>query len=135
MKAFHSVRAEMREACLGLTSPVPGRPGDPAQVIRAEEEAEPDTHIEPWMEVAFHCLTHASETGEPFALISCFMNGEPAVIIAAARSRGRRTEVTPLFMAVQPWMSFSEHPSDEGDEGGEVGGGPARNASDPPAPR
>ena len=67
------------------------------------------------MAIAFENLTHASETGEPFALLSCFMNGKPAVLIAATRNEGRSTHVLPLFMAVQPGMHFSEHGPEKDD--------------------
>jgi hypothetical protein len=125
MKAFQSVRAEMREACSGITHPATRTASAPARVVRPGPDPEAVTHIEPWMEAAFGGLTHASETGEPFMLVSCFMNGNPAVIIAATHQRGTHTHVLPLFMAVQPGMQFTPH---EGD--GEEGGGPARDDPD-----
>ena len=132
MKAFQSVRAEMREACLGITSPTQCAADAPARLSRPAEDEDAETHIEPWMQFAFLSLIHASETRERFVLVSCFMNEEPAVIIAAGREDGSRMQITPLFMAVQPWMSFTPHTED----GGQEGGGPDRAAAnDAPAPR
>ena len=42
------------------------------------------------MEAAFEGLTHASETGEPSALVPCFMNGEPAAVIAIVQPVGSK---------------------------------------------
>ena len=80
MQAFQDIRIEMRESCISLTGPsAPKR--DPARIARGNrEQSDPANDlIEPWMEAAFYGLTHASETDEPFALIPCSMNGEPAV--------------------------------------------------------
>jgi hypothetical protein len=138
MKAFRDVRTEMRESCLDLARPAT-RKDHPARIARnkphdREDSDEPHPHIDPWMEAAFESLIHASETGDPFALVPCFMNGKPAAIIAAVRTFGCKVHVTPLFLACQPWMQFSEAP----DEGGEEdGGGPRDRAAtgSPPEPR
>lgn len=138
MKAFHNVRSEMRETCIEVSQPPTQEPARLARVMRLRrghierDEGESGTHIDPWMEAAFHGLTHASETGEPFALVSCFMNGKPAAVIALARPVGSKIHVMPLFLACQPWMDFGGSPESSGDEGG----GPDRAAAnDPPAPR
>jgi hypothetical protein len=115
MRAFQSTRAEMRETAIRLTHPAHGKASAPARVNRmmaSDIEEEADSHIEPWMELAFKGLTHASETGEPFALVSCFMNGQPAALIAATHQRGDGTYILPLFMAVQPGMKFTPHLGD-----------------------
>jgi hypothetical protein len=116
MIAFRDIKAEARENALRLTSPAFTEAGSPARMARGKA-TDPgdgeDSHIEPWMEAAFAGLTHASETGEPFALLSCFMNGQPAALVAATHRQGSRTHVLPLFLAVQPWMKFSEHPEDQ----------------------
>jgi hypothetical protein len=95
MQAFRSIRDEMRQAIIGVTHPNPG-PGA-APMVRGgsepEEDDDCDTHIEPWMELAFEGLTHASETGEPFALVSCYMNSQPAALIAATHQPGDSTIV------------------------------------------
>jgi hypothetical protein len=129
MRAFQNVRSQMRENAIHLTSPnaVPARP--PAQVSH-EPDMDEDTHIEPWMELAFKGLTHASETGEPYALVSCYMNGQPAALIAATHQRGDGTYVLPLFMAVQPGMKFTSHLGDD-EGGGDEGGGPAGLSPEP----
>jgi hypothetical protein len=122
MKAFRAIKDDMRHACRAVTQPVPGGTHAPMQTQRprryaALECGEPDgSAIEPWMEAAFHGLTHASETGDPFALVSCTMNGEPATIIALARQQGRQTHIMPLFLACQPWMKFGAPAGEESDD-------------------
>jgi hypothetical protein len=134
MKAFHSIRSEMRATCSSLTDPARGQPAPPMTRGGTEDETDDiDTHIEPWMEVAFKGLTHASETDEPYALISCFMNGKPAALIAATHPEGTRTHVLPLFLAVQPWMKFSGQPGEEGGDSDD-GGGRWRDEADGPSP-
>ncbi|WP_375414985.1 hypothetical protein [uncultured Bradyrhizobium sp.] len=122
MKAFRSIRDEMREAMAASTQPTPGGTVSPMQVSRpgrraaAEEEDDGDAwRADPWMEAAFEGLTHASETGEPFALIPCTMNGNASVVIALIHRQGRQTHVMPLFLACQPWMKFGP-PRDEPEE-------------------
>jgi hypothetical protein len=135
MQAFRNVRAEMRDTCLSLTRPGGGESrATVARVARSATDEGPSSedHIEPWMEAAFEGLIHAAQTGDPFALVPCFMNGKPAAVIALARQAGRQTHVMPLFLACQPWMSFGGEPGEGGEDDG---GGPDRNANDPPAPR
>jgi hypothetical protein len=121
MRAFRDIKDDMRQACRSVTQPVPGGTLSPMQTRRPRryaelESGEPDgSAIDPWMEAAFDGLTHASETGDPFALVSCRMNGEPATIIALARQQGRQTHIMPLFLACQPWMKFSG-PAGEGED-------------------
>src|SRR5260221_13600892 len=66
MIAFQDIRSEMRKNAVHLTSPAAIKPGRPAHIVRSHEpeidEGE-ETHIEPWMEIAFKALTHASEPG------------------------------------------------------------------------
>jgi hypothetical protein len=112
MIAFRDIKAEARQNAIRLTSPTETARQAPARVRRSREpdiDEDADTHIEPWMEVAFNGLTHASETGEPYALVSCYMNGQPAALIAATHQRGDGTYILPLFMAVQPGMKFTPH--------------------------
>jgi len=142
MIALREIRSEMRENAVHLTnSHAATKPDAPVRIVRSNErgmDEDADTHIEPWMEIAFRGLTHASETGEPYALISCFMNGKPAALIAATHREGARTHVLPLFMAVQPGMQFTPHADEDSseEEEGEDGGGPDRTATgNPPAPR
>ncbi len=135
MKAFQSVRAEMRENAISITHPYAGAARKPMHREPEEpHDEEDDEGIEPWMEIAFENLTHASETGAPFALVPCTMNGDPAVIIALARPEGpRRMHVMPLFVACQPWMKFSG-PAQGGDED-EGGGADGTRSGDSPEPR
>jgi hypothetical protein len=113
MEAYRSVRDEMRANSCLVTQPATAHNAPPMRITRGPEPSdEPETHIEPWMEVAFEALTHASETGQPFALISCLNNGKPAALIAATRREGRRMHVMPLFVAVDDTMRFSPQPDD-----------------------
>lgn len=136
MRAFQSARAEMRETAIRLTHPAHATASAPARVGRIAPaiDEENDTHIEPWMELAFRGLTHASETGEPFALVSCFMNGEPAALIAATHTVGSRTHILPLFMAVQPGMHFTSHGDVTGHDDSDEGNAPDRATGAPPEP-
>ncbi len=102
MRAIQNIRTEMRENCLSLGRPATATQSA-ARITRTahlrqqanDDSDEPHPHIDPWMEAAFEGLIHASETGDPFALVPCFMNGKPAAIIAAMRSFGRKLHVTP----------------------------------------
>lgn len=132
MIAFRDIKAEMRDAIAAVTAPYGGEPPPPKRITRghAAPADDMDSPIEPWMEAAFYGLIHAAQTDDPFALVPCLMNGEPAVIIAAMRQFGRKTHATPLFLACQAWMNFSAPTED-----GEDGGGPARAEDGAPAPR
>jgi hypothetical protein len=124
MDKYRDLKAAMHCASAAVGHPAPDgtatspmvRTRPSARDRRATDDEASDTFIEPWMEVAFHALSHASETGEPFALISCLVNGKPAAIIAATRQRGNGMEVMPLFLAVQPGMTFRLHPDEPPDE-------------------
>jgi hypothetical protein len=115
MKAFQNIRSEMRDSAAFVTNPVQGGASQPARISHADTPQGPGTNIEPWMEHAFRALTHASQTGEPFALVSCFMNGQPAAVIAATRDDGERTHILPLFVACQAGMVIRPHPEDVGE--------------------
>jgi hypothetical protein len=115
MKAFQNIRTEMRDSAAMVTSPAQAGAAAPARISRAGVRGRPGSHIEPWMEIAFRGLTHASETGEPYALVSCFMNGRPAAVIAATHDDGERTHILPLFVACQPGMQIRPHPEDVDD--------------------
>jgi hypothetical protein len=114
MEAYRTVRDEMRATCRVVTQPTDATGELPARITRggSPEHDDGETYIEPWMEVAFEAITHASETGEPFALISCLNNGKPAALIAATHRQGHRTHVLPLFVAVDGSMRFSAQPDD-----------------------
>jgi hypothetical protein len=111
MKAFRDIKTEMCENSASLIEARIGRTEVPARIARGSAgDDEGDSNIAQWMAASFHALTHASETGEPFALVSCFMNGQPAAIIALTRNDGRSTHIMPLFLAVDSSMNFSRHP-------------------------
>lgn len=117
MRAFKSVRSEMRENAVSATHPYEGK-GKRSTEQKRDTGADDDLgHVEPWMATAFHGLLHARETGEPYGLISCFMNGQPAAVIGLAREVMGRTHVLPLFLAVTAGMKFSEHPPEPDGEG------------------
>jgi hypothetical protein len=132
MRAFQSVRSEMRDTCIEIGHPAAHERDDPRVArVHRKHAADQPRPFDAWMEVAFEGLTHASETGEPYALVPCMMNGEPAAVIAIVQEVGSKVHVLPLFLACQPWMNFSG-PGGSGEEGG----GPDRAAAnDPPAPR
>jgi hypothetical protein len=118
MNAFHLIADEMPKAAKAITAPAtrPGRPMIRARGVSptaanplGEAPHGPATHIEPWMAAAFADLVHAAETDAPYALLSCFMNGKPAVVIAYLREDGDRSHVLPLFVAVQAGMAFQPH--------------------------
>jgi hypothetical protein len=44
-----------------------------------------------------------------FALVSCFLNGEPAAAIAAVDRDGDQYAITPLFVSVTPGMVLTDH--------------------------
>lgn len=44
-----------------------------------------------------------------FALVSCFVNGEPAAAIAAVNRNGDDYTITPLFISVTPGMVLTDH--------------------------
>lgn len=119
MQAFRSLKAEMRDNAIEVTSLVMGREEAPARIRRGpafdtyRDSPERHPYIDPWMEDAFHHLAHASEDGAPFALVPCSMNGKPAAVIAAVQQRGSSLHVMPLFLACQPWMKFGAVSEDE----------------------
>ena len=68
------------------------------------------TNIRPEHVSAFEALT--SGRFENFALISCFLNGEPAtaiVAIAPPKREGEDYQVTPLFVSVTDAMVLTDH--------------------------
>jgi hypothetical protein len=118
MNALHSIAAEMQRTARAVTEPntrASGKPIVQARGVRAstaalaQDDDEPVTHIQPWMAEAFAGLVRAADTDAPFALLSCFMNGRPAAVIAYVHDEGRRKHVLPLFMAVQSGMHFTPH--------------------------
>jgi hypothetical protein len=44
-----------------------------------------------------------------FALLSCFVNGEPTAAIVAINDNGGEYEITPLFVAVTNGMLLADH--------------------------
>jgi len=56
---------------------------------------------------AFEALT--SDDYRNFALISCFVNGEPAAVIVAVDEDGDNYAITPLFVSVTPSLTLTDH--------------------------
>ncbi|EJW11628.1 hypothetical protein A33M_2931 [Rhodovulum sp. PH10] len=112
MKAFRNIRDEMREAVILATSlnmppgDAPMRQARPGGGHTGDEEG---TNIAPWMAASFAELVRAYETDAPFALISCFVNGEPTATIALTKPEGDSLMVMPLFVAVTPSMVVTDH--------------------------
>ncbi len=44
-----------------------------------------------------------------FALLSCFVDGDPAVTIVAVNRTGGDYRLTPLFVSVTPGMTLTDH--------------------------
>jgi hypothetical protein len=44
-----------------------------------------------------------------FALLSCFVNGEPSAAIVAVNRDGEDYLIKPLFVSVTPGMSLADH--------------------------
>lgn len=66
------------------------------------------TNITPWHRRAFNRLSggHAGN----FALFSCFVNGEPtSAIVAINRHEKGDYNVIPVFVAVTPAMTLTDH--------------------------
>jgi hypothetical protein len=113
MIAFTDIKAEMRRSCAEIGHPTVTSDRPPVRLSREDIEGrDENSPVEPWMEAAFYGLIHAAETDEPYALVPCTMNGEPAVLLALMREKGNSTHVLPLFMAVQPWMKFGPAPGE-----------------------
>lgn len=104
MKAFHDIRAQMRDAVALLNDVQPAASGEPMQ--RISGMAPDDIEPQPWMKEAFEELVQASETGQPFLLMPCTVNGEPtaAIVYAQRLDDQNRVHVTPLFVAMTPGM-------------------------------
>jgi len=66
------------------------------------------TNITPEMSDAFQAMT--SGVFNNFCLMSCFMNGEPtSAICVADEAPDGMVRVTPLFVAVTPSMTLTDH--------------------------
>jgi hypothetical protein len=74
------------------------------------------TNIKPSHRDTFEALT--SGRYDNFALLSCFVNGEPAAAIVAVTHEGEDFILTPLFVSVTPGMALTDHdgvaPQDQG---------------------
>lgn len=116
MISLHAILRHMQDSCERISRPRSDRSGRPAVVVRgilvsvqAEGQAQP---FEPWVVEAFRGLKHASETGEPFALINCLKDGKPCSMIASTEDGGDRMRFKPLFIAVTDDMQFQPYPTD-----------------------
>ena len=68
----------------------------------------PDTNITPEVKAMFEALI-SGEYGN-FALVSCFVNGEPTAAIATINESGEGgMDIQPLFVAVTPSMKVEDH--------------------------
>lgn len=64
------------------------------------------TNIEPWHRRSFNLL--AKGQGQ-FALFSCYVNGEATAAIVAINRHDKEYVVRPLFVAVTPGMTVTDH--------------------------
>lgn len=82
------------------------------KIEREATENEP-TNITPQIEEDFDAL--ASGDFGNFALLSCFVNGEPtaAIVVAEKNKKTKKVEVVPLFVAVTSSMMLVDHDGKE----------------------
>jgi hypothetical protein len=71
----------------------------------------PTTNITRSHKKAFVALT--SGHYHNFALVSCFVNGEPAAAIAAIREDDGCICIQPLFVSITPAMILTNHDDEE----------------------
>lgn len=110
MITFPDIEADMRAACTSVTLPAI-RSSNPIRITPGEPEGgATEGPIEEWMEIAFHGLTHASQTGEPYALVPCLMDGVPSALVAATRTEHGSTYVLPLFVPAPRGSKFTPLP-------------------------
>jgi len=75
------------------------------------------TNITDQHRAAFEALTSGDYRN--FALLSCFVSGEPAVAIVAVNEGGPGYLITPLFVSVTGGMTLTDHDGIEpGDKAG-----------------
>lgn len=65
------------------------------------------THITAAHKEAFEALT-SGDYGN-FALLSCFVNGDPAAAIVAVHREAEKYLLTPLFVSVTDAMRLADH--------------------------
>lgn len=65
------------------------------------------TNITAQHRAVFEALT--SGQYDNFALLSCFLNGSPAVAIVAVSNEGEEYKITPLFVGVTDGMTLTDH--------------------------
>lgn len=66
-----------------------------------------ETHITPAHRAAFNALTGGEFTN--FALLSCFVDGRPSAAIVAVTRDEADYVLSPLFVAVTPFMVLTDH--------------------------
>ena len=70
------------------------------------------TNIQPWHRTAFDALVGGESQG--MALFSCFMNGEPTAAIVNITQHGEDDfRIIPMFVAVTPGMTLTNHENEE----------------------
>jgi hypothetical protein len=65
------------------------------------------TNITPEHRAVFEALI--SGRFDNFALLSCFVAGEPAAAIVAVNRDGEDYTIRPLFVAITPGMALTDH--------------------------
>ncbi|OMI09507.1 hypothetical protein BSN85_16400 [Bradyrhizobium brasilense] len=117
MISLHDILRHMQDTCDRISRPRTGGNNQPMIVMRGVlipvEADGPPKPFEPWVVEAFRGLKHASETGEPFALINCLKDGKPCSVIVTTEDGGDRMAFTPLFIAVTDDMQFQPYPLDQ----------------------
>jgi hypothetical protein len=91
-------------------------PDGPARVASAARTAaRRDMHaqhsnITPGHRLVFKALT--SGLSDDFALMSVFVNEQPAAMIVAAREQHDQIEIMPLFLSITDGMRITDHDGD-----------------------
>ena len=69
------------------------------------------TNITQAIKAQFEALSSGKYSN--FALFSCFVDGEPSAAIVAITQDGEEYGIHPLFVAITPGMSLTDHEGEE----------------------
>jgi hypothetical protein len=113
MRSRSTIAAEMRASCEALTSlaSTPKRPPmrKPNYRYSVHRRVASRSNITPAMKRAFSALTKCSVTGARFALLSCFVNGEPSAAITYLEEERDRVTLYTLFIVPTASMVITDH--------------------------
>lgn len=75
--------------------------------MNTETIERPGTNITPELRATFNALIGGEYTN--FALVSCFVNGEPAAAISTITQYGGEYIISPMFVSLTPGMTVTDH--------------------------